>query len=84
MDAADLRQKSLDDLLDLRESLEDTSLLGKFRKDIARVEQILHERIADEDATSTKADVTAEEGSSEGVDAGDSPSAGGAEEGEDK
>lgn len=60
MKAADLREKSTDDLATLRASLtkdlfnyrmknsvgqlEDTSLLGKVRKDIARIEQILTER----------------------------------------
>jgi len=60
MKAKDLRERSTEDLAELKSSLEkdlfshrmknatdqlgDTSLLGKARKDIARVEQILHER----------------------------------------
>lgn len=60
MKAADLREKETQDLSELKASLskdlfsyrmknsvgqlEDTSLLGKVRKDIARIEQILTER----------------------------------------
>jgi len=60
MKAKDLRERSTEDLAELKASIEkdlfshrmknatdqlgDTSLLGKARKDIARVEQILHER----------------------------------------
>ena len=60
MDAKDLRERSTEDLETLRASLrkelfgsrmknhtgqlENTSALGKARKDIARIEQILHER----------------------------------------
>lgn len=60
MKAVDLREKSSDDLVALKSSLtrdlfsykmknsvgqlEDTSLMGKVRKDVARIEQILNER----------------------------------------
>ena len=60
MNAKDLRERSSEDLLELRASLskelfgqrmknavgqlENTSLLGKARKDIARIELILSER----------------------------------------
>jgi large subunit ribosomal protein L29 len=60
MKAKDLRERSTEDLAELKTSMEkdlfshrmknatdqlgDTSLLGKARKDIARVELILHER----------------------------------------
>ena len=60
MNAKDLRERSSEDLVELRASLakelfgqrmknavgqlENTSLLGKARKDIARIEQILSER----------------------------------------
>ena len=62
MKAKDLRERSTEDLVELKTSLEkdlfshrmknatdqlgDTSLLGKARKDIARVEFILSERRA--------------------------------------
>lgn len=62
MKAKDLREKSAEDLAELKTSIEkdlfshrmknatgqlgDTSLLGKARKDIARVELILQERRA--------------------------------------
>ena len=62
MKAKDLRERSTEDLAELKTSIEkdlfshrmknatdqlgDTSLLGKARKDIARVELILHERAA--------------------------------------
>ena len=62
MKAKDLRERSTEDLAELKTSMEkdlfshrmknatdqlgDTSLLGKARKDIARVELILHERRA--------------------------------------
>ena len=62
MKAKDLRERSTEDLAELKASIEkdlfshrmknatdqlgDTSLLGKARKDIARVEQILHERVS--------------------------------------
>jgi large subunit ribosomal protein L29 len=62
MKAKDLRERSTEDLVELKTSLEkdlfshrmknatdqlgDTSLLGKARKDIARAELILHERRA--------------------------------------
>ena len=62
MKAKDLRERSTQDLAELKTSIEkdlfshrmknatdqlgDTSLLGKARKDIARVELILHERRA--------------------------------------
>jgi large subunit ribosomal protein L29 len=64
MKASDLRERSTDDLTTLKASmqkdlfsfrmknytdqLEDTSLLGKTRRDIARVEMILRERAAKE------------------------------------
>ena len=60
MKAKDLRERSTEDLAELKASIEkdlfshrmknatdqlgDTSLLGKARKDVARLEQILHER----------------------------------------
>ena len=60
MKAKDLRERSTEDLAELKTSIEkdlfshrmknatdqlgDTSLLGKARKDIARAELILHER----------------------------------------
>ena len=60
MKAKDLRERSAEDLVELKKTMEkdlfshrmknatdqlgDTSLLGKARKDIARVELILHER----------------------------------------
>jgi len=60
MKFSDLREKSSDDLSELKSSLtrdlfsyrmknslgqmEDTSLMGKARKDLARIEQILTER----------------------------------------
>lgn len=60
MKAKDLRERDTSDLVELRKSmqkdlfsyrmknftnqLEDTSLLQKTKRDIARVEQILHER----------------------------------------
>ncbi len=69
MKASDLRDKSTSDLGDMKASLtkdlfdyrmknavgqmEDTSLMGKVRKDIARIEQILTERRA---ADATKGD----------------------------
>jgi large subunit ribosomal protein L29 len=62
MKAKDLRERSTEDLAELKTSIEkdlfshrmknatdqlgDTSLLGKARKDISRVELILHERRA--------------------------------------
>ena len=62
MKAKDLRERSTEDLAELKVTMEkdlfshrmknatdqlgDTSLLGKARKDIARVELILHERRA--------------------------------------
>jgi large subunit ribosomal protein L29 len=62
MKAKDLRERSTEDLAELKTTMEkdlfshrmknatdqlgDTSLLGKARKDIARVELILHERAA--------------------------------------
>ena len=62
MKAKDLRERSTEDLAELKTSIEkdlfshrmknatdqlgDTSLLGKARKDVARVELILHERRA--------------------------------------
>ncbi|MEI9937678.1 MAG: 50S ribosomal protein L29 [Pseudomonadota bacterium] len=62
MKAKDLRERSTEDLAELKTSIEkdlfshrmknatdqlgDTSLLGKARKDIARLELILHERVA--------------------------------------
>ena len=64
MKAKDLRERSSEDLVSLKESLEkdlfgyrmknftgqleDTSLLKKSKKDIARIELILHERVAAE------------------------------------
>jgi large subunit ribosomal protein L29 len=60
MKTADLRERSTEDLEKLRDSLkqdlfgyrmkhhtgqlDDTSLLGKARKDIARIELVLHQR----------------------------------------
>ena len=60
MKAKDLRERSTEDLVEQKKAMEkdlfshrmknatdqlgDTSLLGKARKDIARVELILHER----------------------------------------
>ena len=60
MKAKDLRERSTEDLLELKGSIEkdlfsyrmknytgqldDTSLLSKTRKDVARIELILHER----------------------------------------
>jgi large subunit ribosomal protein L29 len=60
MKAKDLRERSGDDLLELKKTLEkelfsqrmknaidqldDTSLLGKARRDIARIELVMHER----------------------------------------
>ena len=60
MKAKDLRERPTDDLIELRKimtkdlfshrmknftsQLEDTSLIGKTRRDIARIEQILTER----------------------------------------
>ena len=60
MKAKDLRERPTDDLVELRKmmtkdlfsyrmknftsQLEDTSLIGKTRRDIARIEQILTER----------------------------------------
>lgn len=60
MNASDLRERSSEDLLKLKDSLkrdlfsyrmknhtgqlDDTSLLGKTKKDIARIELVLHER----------------------------------------
>jgi large subunit ribosomal protein L29 len=60
MKAKDLRERPTDDLIELRKmmtkdlfshrmknftsQLEDTSLIGKTRRDIARIEQILSER----------------------------------------
>jgi len=70
MKAKDLRERSTEDLAELKASIEkdlfshrmknatdqlgDTSLLGKARKDIARVEQILHERVISSEAASSK------------------------------
>jgi large subunit ribosomal protein L29 len=64
MKAKDLRERSTDDLVELKSmmkkdlfsyrmknhvgQLDDTSLLNKTRKDIARVELILHERVGGE------------------------------------
>jgi large subunit ribosomal protein L29 len=61
MKAKDLRERSTEDLVELKSmmkkdlfsyrmknhvgQLDDTSLLNKARKDIARVELILHERV---------------------------------------
>lgn len=66
MKAKDLRERSSEDLAQLKESLEkdlfgyrmknftgqleDTSLLKKSKKDIARIELILHERVATQDS----------------------------------
>ena len=60
MKAKDLRERSTDDLIELQammkkdlfsyrmknfvNQLDDTSLLAKTRRDIARIRQILHER----------------------------------------
>ena len=68
MKAKDLRERSTEDLGELKAQLEkdffshrmknatgqlgDTSLLGKARKDIARLELILHERRAQSAAAS--------------------------------
>ena len=70
MKAKDLRERSTEDLVELKTSLEkdlfshrmknatdqlgDTSLLGKARKDIARAELILHERRSATSAASSK------------------------------
>jgi large subunit ribosomal protein L29 len=70
MKAKDLRERSTEDLAELKVTMEkdlfshrmknatdqlgDTSLLGKARKDIARVELILHERRAVASAASSK------------------------------
>ena len=71
MKAKDLRERSTEDLGELKASIEkdlfshrmknatdqlgDTSLLGKARKDIARVELILHERaVSAQSAASSK------------------------------
>jgi len=70
MKAKDLRERSTEDLAELKTSIEkdlfshrmknatdqlgDTSLLGKARKDIARVEQILHERAVSSASASSK------------------------------
>lgn len=70
MKAKDLRERSTEDLAELKTSIEkdlfshrmknatdqlgDTSLLGKARKDIARVELILQERRLTEKAASSK------------------------------
>jgi large subunit ribosomal protein L29 len=70
MKAKDLRERSPEDLAELKASMEkdlcshrmknatgqlgDTSLLGKARKDLARVELILQERRAQTSATSSK------------------------------
>lgn len=70
MKAKDLRERSTEDLVELKTSLEkdlfshrmknatdqlgDTSLLGKARKDIARAELILHERALSTKAASSK------------------------------
>ena len=61
MKAKDLRERSTEDLVELRtilkkdlfnyrmrnftSQLDDSSLLGKSRRDIARIEHILHERV---------------------------------------
>ena len=66
--AKDLRERSTEDLVEQKKSMEkdlfshrmknatdqlgDTSLLGKARKDIARVELILHERASTKPASS--------------------------------
>lgn len=63
MKAKDLRERSTEDLVELRTNmkkdlfshrmknftnqLDDTSLLGKTRRDLARIELILHERARD-------------------------------------
>ncbi|HKO52169.1 MAG TPA: 50S ribosomal protein L29 [Polyangiaceae bacterium] len=70
MKAKDLRERSTEDLAELKTSIEkdlfshrmknatdqlgDTSLLGKARKDIARLEQILHERAVSSESASSK------------------------------
>ena len=71
MKAKDLRERSTEDLAELKTSIEkdlfshrmknatdqlgDTSLLGKARKDIARVELILQERrVSSQTAASSK------------------------------
>jgi large subunit ribosomal protein L29 len=70
MKAKDLRERSTEDLAELKTTIEkdlfshrmknatnqlgDTSLLGKARKDIARVELILHERRAQPSAAASK------------------------------
>jgi len=70
MKAKDLRERSTEDLAELKTSIEkdlfshrmknatdqlgDTSLLGKARKDIARLEQILHERASSTESASSK------------------------------
>jgi large subunit ribosomal protein L29 len=70
MKAKDLRERSTEDLAELKTTIEkdlfshrmknatdqlgDTSLLGKARKDIARVELILHERSAQSSAAASK------------------------------
>ena len=70
MKAKDLRERSTEDLAELKTSIErdlfshrmknatdqlgDTSLLGKARKDIARVELILHERASAAESASSK------------------------------
>ncbi|HEY0464594.1 MAG TPA: 50S ribosomal protein L29 [Polyangiaceae bacterium] len=70
MKAKDLRERSTEDLAELKTSIEkdlfshrmknatdqlgDTSLLGKARKDIARLEQILHERVSSSEPASSK------------------------------
>ena len=70
MKAKDLRERSTEDLAELKTSIEkdlfshrmknatdqlgDTSLLGKARKDIARVELILQERRSSEKPASSK------------------------------
>jgi large subunit ribosomal protein L29 len=62
MKAKDLRERATEDLLELRSmmkkelfsnkmknftsQLEDTSTLGRTRRDVARIEMILHERAA--------------------------------------
>ena len=70
MKAKDLRERSTEDLAELKTSIEkdlfshrmknatdqlgDTSLLGKARKDIARVELILLERAVSSESASSK------------------------------
>ena len=70
MKAKDLRERSTEDLAELKASIEkdlfshrmknatdqlgDTSLLGKARKDIARVELILQERRSTASSTGAK------------------------------